>query len=70
MANPVLVYQSISVDTKALHHTKASWYTSIGHGPHEHMRSFGVQILEVPEIIMGALTLGNISIWLRFDSVH
>ena len=70
MADSILVNESKCVDTKTLHHSVAPWYTTIRHSPHEHMRGFGMQVLEVPEIVMGALSLGNFSIWLRLDGMH
>jgi hypothetical protein len=70
VADAVLVDQSKGVDTKTLHHSIASWYTSIGHSPHKHVRRLGVQVLEVPEVVMSALTLRNFSIWLWFDGMN
>jgi hypothetical protein len=51
--NTVLIKKGESIDSKALHHAKGPWDTTIAHGPHEHMGSLGVQELEVPEVIVG-----------------
>lgn len=70
MTDAVLVDQSKRVNTKPLHHAEASWYTTVRHSPHEHVRSFGVQVLEIPKIVMCALSLRNFPVWLRFDRMH
>jgi hypothetical protein len=56
------VRQSIRVNTKTLHHAVGSRNTTIAHGPHEHMCGFGVEILEIPEVVVGRLSLGDLSI--------
>lgn len=37
--------------------------------PHEHVRRLGVVVLEIPEVVMGCLGLGNLVVWLGFASM-
>jgi hypothetical protein len=69
MADTLLIDESERIDSKPLHHSEASRDTSIGHSPHEHMSSFRMQVLKVPEVVVGALALGHIPIWLWLDSM-
>jgi len=59
-----------SVDTKALHHTERARDSSIAHRPHEHMGRLGMQILEIPEVVMGALGLRDLRVGLGLTGVN
>lgn len=62
----VRVRQGEGVNTESLHHPVGPWDTSIAHGPHEHMCGFRMQELEIPEVVVGGLSLWDFSIGFRF----
>jgi len=65
----LVVDQSESVNSEALHHAVRARDCSVTHGPHEHVGTFGVEVLEVPEIVMSRLSLGYLIVGLRLCSV-
>lgn len=65
----LLVDESISVDSEALHHTEGARDSSVRHGPHEHVGGLGVKERKVPEVVVGGLGLGNFVVWFWLDSV-
>jgi hypothetical protein len=70
VALTLVVDQSVGVDTEALHHTVRSRDTSVRHGPHEHVGSLGVQVLEVPEVVVGGLGLRDLIVRLGLARVN
>lgn len=62
--------QCVSVDTKALHHTIRARDCAVRLGPHEHVGSFSVQELEVPEVVVSRLSLGDLVVGLRLAGVY
>lgn len=58
------------VDTKTLHHAERTRDGPVTHRPHEHMRSFRMKILKIPEVIMSALGLRHLRVRLRLASVN
>ena len=59
----------VRIDTEPLHHSVGPRETPIWHIPHEHMGSFGMQVREVPEIVVRSLSLWNFNIWFRLRGV-
>jgi hypothetical protein len=53
----LLVRKCEGVHTETLHHTIRTGNGSVGHGPEEHVCGLGVEILEVPEVVVGTLSL-------------
>ena len=65
MAHSLRVCESVCVDAKSLHHAVRSGNPTVTHGPHEHVRSFAMEELKVPEIVVCGLRLGYLIIRLR-----
>lgn len=64
------VHQSVCVDTKALHHSVRTGNGSIRLSPGEHVGGFCVEELEVPEVVVGSLSLRNLVVWFWLSSVN
>ena len=58
------------VNPKSLHEPKGPGDSAVGHDPHDHMHAFGSKAYEVPEIVMGRLSLRKSSVGLLFDRMY
>jgi hypothetical protein len=65
----LVVDECVGVDTETLHHTEGAGNSAVGHGPHEHVSSLGVHVLEVPEVVVGGLGLRNLAVGLGLAGV-
>lgn len=57
------------VDTETLHHAVGTRNGAITHGPGEHVSGLGVVELEIPEVVVRSLGLGNLVVRLGLASV-
>ncbi len=63
------IHQSERVDTESLHGTEGAGDGPIRHGPHQHVGGLGSEGGEVPEGVVGSLSLGNLTVRLRLGRV-
>src|SRR5690554_8014077 len=70
MRSSFLIDESERVNTKAFHHTIASWYSSITHKPEYHMHCLRRSSYEIPKIIVGTSSLWNLITWFWLYSMH
>ena len=69
MALSLVIDQGEGVDSESLHHTVGPRDCPVRHGPHEEVGGFGVHVHEIPEVIVGALRLGNFIVWFWLERV-
>ena len=63
------VDESKGVDTESLHHAVGTGNGAITHGPGEHVSGLGVVKLEIPEVVVSRLGLGDLVVRLGLASV-
>lgn len=67
---PLRVKERKRIHAKPLHHPERSRDPAIAHRPRKHMRRLGMQILEVPEVVVRRLGLRHLVVWLGLRGMH
>jgi hypothetical protein len=63
------IHKSEGVDTEALYYAEQARDSPVTHRPYEYVCSFRMQVLEIPEVVMGALGLRDLIVRLSLASM-